>query len=85
MSAKRPSLPRVKAVAAPPSPDQDQGEGWGRPWGSALRHYFVAGRSLCGDWRYFGDVAADKAAGEPCERCRAAEARRAALGQRLRR
>lgn len=44
-------------------------EGWGKPPGSALRHYIRAQEALCGLWGYFGDVTTDKASCEKCERC----------------
>jgi hypothetical protein len=47
-------------------------EGWGKPIGSALRHYLRKQRSLCGTWGYFGDVLLDKSTAGKCEACAAA-------------
>lgn len=80
MTPPRKSSGKIPAVAAPQAPAATaQGEGWGRPWGSALRHYFVAGRALCGAWRYHGDVTTDHAVGEQCEGCLEAARLRASV------
>lgn len=31
-------------------------EGWGFPTNSQKAHYFIAGRSLCSKWMYFGEL-----------------------------
>ncbi len=55
----------------PPAPSKPTPEGWGKPMGSALRHYIRNQQALCGLWGFFGDVRTDKSTNEKCERCAA--------------